>query len=176
MLAASLGVVCAIAGPSAVVTAGEFQTARTDEAVAAPDADWLFPSKGDDGGGVHIDAGTIIAAKQDAEQIVGAGRSWWERTPEKLRPVVIGAAVTGGLAGLLIGTLAPTLTAVLVTGFGGSLVWLGGLRGLLARAGESVEAWLPATTAQIMLAWLVISIIGMAIQWTIRPKTADKPG
>jgi len=118
----------------------------------------------------------IHTARGRAEEFVVAVTDWWSRVPQQLRPLIIGAALTGALLGLLCGTLAPNGSAALVTSCGGSLLWLGSLRVLLGQLGEPVEQFLPATATSGLAVWLAVSMLGMAIQWTKRPKPADTPG
>ncbi len=112
-------------------------------------------------------------AKGYAQSLIDAVREWWASTPVRLRPAIIGAAITGGLVGLLFGTLAPSLTASVVSAFGGAMLWLGAGRVLLARLGEPVEQILPDHATWFVFLWLITSLIGVAIQWTFRPKPAD---
>lgn len=116
----------------------------------------------------------VQEARAEADRLVGLSQSWWEETPERLRPAIVGAAITGALAGLLAGTLLPAATAVVVSAFGGSLIWLSGIRVLMLRLEQPVDAWLPDSTAGFLVLWLIISLLGTAIQWTTRPKAADK--
>jgi hypothetical protein len=115
-------------------------------------------------------------ARSYAEQLIEAVKAWWAETPEKLRPTIVGAAVGGVLVGVLFGALASGLAAAVVSSFGGALLWLGSLRVVLLQAGGPVAGWLPSTATASLTIWLIISLIGVAIQWMIRPKPADKPG
>jgi hypothetical protein len=135
---------------------------------------------GDDGAG-EIDlseeaAERLQQARSYAEQVLAGLQAWWDETPEKLRPAIIGAVVGGILLGVLFGALAPTLSAAVVTAFGGSLLWLSGLRIVVTQIGEPVTNWLPSQATWLLGLWLIISLIGVAIQWMFRPKPADKPG
>ena len=85
------------------------------------------------------------------------------------------AEVDGRLAGVLVGTLAGALRAKVVTAFGGSLLWLS-CAGVLVAATDLPEGpWLPATPVAWLALWVITAVIGLAIQWTFRPKRADKP-
>jgi hypothetical protein len=111
-----------------------------------------------------------------ADRFKQASRDWWDQTPEVVRPALIASAATGALAGLLLGTLAPSLTAILVSAFGGGLLWLGGLKVMAVQIGEATQALVPTTVALSVAIWLVTSLAGVAIQWTFRPKPADTAG
>ncbi|MDY7107052.1 MAG: hypothetical protein SYC29_00290 [Planctomycetota bacterium] len=135
----------------------------------------------DEGGDGQIDlteeaSERLDQARSYAEQVLEGLRAWWDETPEKLRPAIIGAAVGGILLGVLFGALAPTLSAAVVTSFGGALLWLSGLRIVVTQVGEPVVNWLPSQATWLLGLWLIISLIGVAIQWMFRPKPADKPG
>lgn len=163
-----------------------------DEADDAPDeaSDWLFRgAAGEMATGEAVERMTEVgvsslgldeAERARLEEARGAARgvvdafiAWWESTPQKLRPAIIAAAVSGAVVGLLFGTLAAGLSASVVSAFGGSLVWLGGVRLLLGRLGEPIADVLPTTTISLLLVWLIISLVGVAIQWTFRPKPTD---
>jgi hypothetical protein len=109
-----------------------------------------------------------------AGQLIGAIKQKWSETPEQLRPSIVSAAIIGLLAGALIGTLAPTQSATVVTAFGGSLLWLSCLRVMLAQFGAGVEKVLPSSATALLIVWLIIAIAGAVIQWIFRPKRADK--
>lgn len=115
-------------------------------------------------------------ARSYAEQLRAGLQAWWDETPEKLRPAIIGAAIGGILLGVLFGALAPMLSAAVVTAFGGSLLWLSALRIVVTQIGEPVTNWLPSQATWLLALWLIISLIGVTIQWMFRPKPADKPG
>jgi F0F1-type ATP synthase assembly protein I len=115
-------------------------------------------------------------ARGYAERLLEAVRTWWSETPVKLRPTIVGAAVGGILVGVLFGALASSLSAAVVSSFGGALLWLSGLRIVLLQMGEPVAGWLPSSATASLTIWLIISLIGVAIQWMTRPKPADKPG
>ncbi|NNF44809.1 MAG: hypothetical protein HKN62_17530 [Phycisphaerales bacterium] len=119
-------------------------------------------------------AGRLADARGRLEPVVDRGRDWWDQVPTRLRPAVIGAALTGFVLGLLMGTIAPAFSASIVTSFGGSLLWLCAFHALLLQIGA--ESPFPITATPIALAiWLSVSMLGAAIQWTFRPKPADTP-
>jgi F0F1-type ATP synthase assembly protein I len=113
----------------------------------------------------------VEQVKSIAERILSGLRSAWQQTPENLRPMLIAAAVIGALLGLLIGALVPAMSAIVVTSFGGGMLWLTGVSILAERFVEG--AFLPSTSKGWMVLWLVISVLGLVIQWIFRPKRAD---
>jgi hypothetical protein len=131
------------------------------------------------------DEGRDVAADGAREEPAGAesfalpevaAPAWWDDTPPDVRRVVILASMCGLLAGALLGTLAHAASAVVVTAFGGAALWIGSARFLLTAALPSAGAgvW-PASASGNLVMWLVVSILGIAIQWTFRPRPADKP-
>jgi hypothetical protein len=204
-VAGALALVFGIAAPMAVVTVAEIQgvdksilqpiETEPDDGPAPRELDEYDeffakeqtegpispPDETPRGEGDPIDlseeaAERLQQARSYAEQVRAGLQAWWDETPEKLRPAIIGAAVGGILLGVLFGALAPTLSAAVVTAFGGSLLWLSALRIVLTQIGEPVANWLPSQATWLLTLWLIISLIGVAIQWMFRPKPADKPG
>lgn len=114
----------------------------------------------------HVDQ-----VKSYAEKLVNAGKELWQSTPESIRPMLIAAMVIGALLGLLIGALVPGLSASVVTAFGGGMLWLSAVRIGAERFAEG--AFMPETTRTWLVLWLVLSVIGLCIQWMFRTKQAD---
>ncbi|MCA9294903.1 MAG: hypothetical protein KC983_00265 [Phycisphaerales bacterium] len=123
--------------------------------------------------GVSVDTDEQIAhARHFGAWVAETVRAEWARTPEALRPTILMAAASGVLLGALLGALAPMVGASIVTSFGGSLLWLSGLRLVLIRVGAPTE-WLPESPAVWLLLWLLVALTGIAIQWTTGPRKAD---
>jgi hypothetical protein len=116
----------------------------------------------------------IEDARSFAQQLADGIKAWWAERPERLRPMILGAAVLGILFGVLIGALAPIASASVVTAFGGSLLWLTSLRIALVQFGEPIAGWLPRGATALLIIWVVVALIGVTIQWIFRPKPADK--
>jgi hypothetical protein len=117
----------------------------------------------------HIDA-----VRTMAERIAQALREAWNDAPAHLRPVLLGAAIVGGLLGVLIGALIPTFSTSIVTAFLGSLLALGSVRVISERLGIAETVWLPDTGTAWLILWVVIGLLGLAIQWTFLRRKADK--
>lgn len=113
-----------------------------------------------------------------AEQVRIAAASIWEKTPERLRPALIGAAIVGGLVGFLVGFLIQSFSASVVTSMGGSLIILsaGSILARKVELPESIAGLLPASPQSWAIAWAVLAVIGLAIQWGTRRKPADTTG
>lgn len=110
--------------------------------------------------------------KDFAGAIIDGIADVWNQTPEGLRPVIIAAAILGALLGLLVGALIPVFSASVVTAFGGSLLWLFGSGIVAERFADG--AMLPSTGRAWLVLWIVVSVIGLCIQWMFRPRVADK--
>jgi hypothetical protein len=102
-------------------------------------------------------------------------KQWWEHTPPKIRPTLTLSAVIGGIVGLLLGIVAPSLSASIVTALGGSMLWLTGTRVVALRLGVHDSDWLPASSLGWMALWLITTVAGLVIQWTFRQKQVDRP-
>ncbi len=110
-------------------------------------------------------------ARSAAAALVDRGVELWEQTPVPLRQRLIGAAAAGALVGFLVGTLAASLSASLVTSFIGALTWMAGVGSVLTKLDDAA---LPDSPSLWLLGWLLISVIGLLIQWTLPPRRADK--
>ncbi|UCD73793.1 MAG: hypothetical protein JSV91_08330 [Phycisphaerales bacterium] len=201
-VAGTLALVLALAAPTAVWTVGEWQgvtdTSPTDlrttgpadsaEELEPPDSsDSADPAEAEDTDEGPPAAGLVgdITIEQAQKQIVKLrgytewaikkAESIWAQTPANLRPEMVGAAIVGLLAGFLIGTIAPKLSAAVVTSFGGAMLMLITLRVIAERLGIHEGWWMPAKATPWLVMWLITSLIGTAIQWTLRPKRADNP-
>jgi len=116
----------------------------------------------------------IQAVRTMAARIAQALRDAWQEAPESLRPVLVGAAVVGALLGVLIGALVPTFSTTVVTAFLGSLLWLTSLRVVAEKLGVAAVVWMPASSTAWLSMWIIIALVGLAIQWTFLSRKADK--
>ena len=111
-----------------------------------------------------------------ATYLLEHGKRLWAQTPPELRQRMIGAGVVAGIIGFLVGTLASTVSASVVTSFGGAACWMSGAWLAALRLGvPETSPLVPKHAGAWLVLWVVISVIGLLIQWTIRPKLADKP-
>lgn len=118
---------------------------------------------------VHIEE-----IRRFSQRMIDAIEEKWSQTPESLRPTLIVSAVCGGILGLILGAIASSLSAVVITALGGSLLWLSGLQILALRLSVPDGPWMPATGTSWLIVWLITSAIGFGIQWTFRKRRADK--
>jgi hypothetical protein len=201
-VAGALALVIGVAAPLAVGTVAEIQGVENSMLRSEPvspetmpeddPADWLEeddPSPlggeideedlrthllGDDFEVTEREKEIIEDARGFAEQLADGIKAWWIEQPERLRPMIVGAAILGIIFGVLIGALAPVASASVVTAFGGSLLWLTSLRIALIQFGEPITGWLPRGATALLIIWVVVALIGVTIQWIFRPKPADK--
>lgn len=131
--------------------------------------------------GIDIDKQDVYdAAKENLPKLRGYS-DWaikkvsgvWEQSPPELRPQMIAASVIGVLVGFILGAFLPTLSSSVVTSFGGAMLLLICLQVVNERLGGNEGWWVPAKATQWLVLWLITSIIGIGIQWTIRAKPAD---
>ena len=113
--------------------------------------------------------------QQIAQQLKNAVKAKWDATPASARSSVIGSALGGLLVGMLIGALARAFSAVVVTAFSGSLLWLSCAWMIAHNLGAPEGPWMPGSSASWITWWLITSVIGLVVQWTLRRKGADKP-
>ena len=113
--------------------------------------------------------------RQIALELKNAAKAKWESTPATARPSVVASGLGGLLVGMLLGALARTFSAVVVTAFSGSLLWLTCAWTIANNLGAPDGPWMPGSSASWITWWLITSVIGLAVQWTLRRKRADKP-
>ncbi len=97
----------------------------------------------------------------------------WADTTGSLRWILLAGAASGAVLGLFLGAAAPAISASIVTALGGSLLLLSSGCAMALKL-RTPEQWLPSTTAQWLLWWMVAAIIGLGLQWIFRTKPADK--
>jgi hypothetical protein len=119
---------------------------------------------------------TVDKANRLIAGLVEGANGRWGRTPAALQPTLVAAAIVATICGIVVGTLAHGFSATVVTAFAGSLLWLGCGGALVSRAGLGDGPWFPDGPTAWLAWWLSAAVIGLAIQWTLRPKRADKPG
>jgi len=113
--------------------------------------------------------------QQIAKQLKNAVKAKWDATPASARPSVVGSALGGLLVGMLLGALARAFSAVVVTAFSGSILWLTCAWTLAHNLGAPEGPWMPGSSASWITWWLITSVIGLVVQWTLRRKPVDKP-
>ena len=196
VLAASIGVLLAALIPLGVVTAAEMGDVRIDEGtisfqqpLATGEPDWWDEWLDDaEAAAPLIEALEPIPASTSA---VDELPQWservrrfvslfselpkqvWESTSGPLRWIVVASAASGGVLGLFLGAAAPAISASIVTALGGSLLLLASGSTIALRL-HAPEQWLPHTTPQWLLWWMVAAVIGLCLQWIFRTKPADK--
>ena len=98
----------------------------------------------------------------------------WDATPQGVRRSLVLSTACGAIFGLLLGLAAPKFSASLVTVLSGSAMMLTGGWTLVEHYVPSPPDWIPSNSTAWGLTWLGLAAVGMAIQWTLRAKPADK--
>jgi len=171
-----------IGGDSSMVITGDFVKQHEDtleeaaEAIKSIRAEWIVKLGLNDRGHARLDR--LEEAWNKGKESAG---EFWEQTPEKLRPTLILAGVIGAFIGLFLGIMAPSFGALVLTAFGGSLMWITGTRIVATKLGLPEGPWLPAPdTHGVAFAsmWLITSLVGMGVQSFFLgspEEKADKP-
>ncbi len=113
--------------------------------------------------------------QQIAHHVKNAVKAKWDATPASARPSVVASGLGGLLVGMLLGALARAFSAVVVTAFSGSILWLSCAWTIANNLGAPEGPWMPGSSASWITWWLITSVIGLVVQWTLRRKRADKP-
>lgn len=109
-----------------------------------------------------------------ADAAAAAPKAAWEQSPQPLRWTMVAAAAVGILLGLVLGAAAPTLSASAVTALGGSLLLLASAWVMAIKLGAGEGPWIPSSSIAFLGWWMVAAVIGLGVQWMIRPTRADK--
>jgi len=96
-------------------------------------------------------------------------RPTWEQLPSRERIGIIAIALVGNVVGFTIGMLATKKSAMLITAFAGPLIWVPAAIWLGAAFGAPGMDHLPTQPLVWALVWIVLSVLGLLIQWR-RPK------
>ncbi|WP_428389711.1 hypothetical protein [Mucisphaera sp.] len=113
---------------------------------------------------------TLRTALAEQEQTL---RDWWATlSPTAQSTVMLGSAI-GAAIGLLLGLLMPKTASALESSLlGACLIYLPGTR-ILAATLPAVAAWFPTGARGSIIAIGLITILGVALQWTIHRKKTD---
>ena len=134
------------------------------------------PQLGGTGPGIAGGLGLTAATQGAVQRIEARGRSLLARMPATRNPgdrrLLPWLALAGAAGGVLLALVRRQVAARVATaGVGAALVLLGGLhlpRGLVA------GGWIGPDRPDLTLtAWILLSALGIAVQWSYRPRTAD---
>ncbi len=103
-----------------------------------------------------------------------AVKDWWAQTDEATRKLLYTGAVMGAVAGLLLGLGLPYTMASLQTAAVGTVLMLLPGRELLDRYRPDWSGYLPSTPEQLGLAISLITVVGVAVQWTLLRRRTEK--
>jgi hypothetical protein len=119
----------------------------------------------------HVDR-----AKVYVEDAYAGAKERWDGYPQSLRNNLLLSAAIGALLGLLLGALATNFSASIASAGAGSAICLFAASVCVARLGYAEANWMPNNSTVWLALWTVLAIIGLTIQWTLRPKPVDKAG
>lgn len=138
-------------------------------------ADEIKESIGIDEDDIEKAKQTVMQALQHAYEFQSAHLSgWWESLKsEGQRNMTITTAI-GGLVGALLGFMLPYFAASIQTSLTGGAILLSTVHGVLAAYAPAQLSWLPNEPRPLLITLSLITLVGIAIQWTLWRKTADK--
>lgn len=108
------------------------------------------------------------------EAIGATASDQWNDAPGEQKWITILCGAGGVVSGFVLGALVPGFAGSIATSLAGSLIivvsgyWLG------IRTGLPIENLVPDSAAKWLAVWLALAIIGLAIQFSLGTKKADK--
>ncbi|MEQ9453009.1 MAG: hypothetical protein RLN76_00270 [Phycisphaeraceae bacterium] len=101
-------------------------------------------------------------------------RAWWDQLTPALKGTVLTGSLIGAVVGLLLGLLMPhTASSIESSMLGSVLIYLPGTR-LLAQFAPAIAASLPTGPRGTLVVLGLITLAGVAFQWTLFRKKADR--
>lgn len=113
-------------------------------------------------------------AREAIDQAVGEVRAWWDGLEGSGRSLIIVAAIVGALIGLIFGLVAPYIAASFESALVGAILILLPTRTLLDAHAPDLGAYLPHSERATIVLLGLITLIGIAIQWTLFRRRTDK--
>jgi hypothetical protein len=110
------------------------------------------------------------------ESIRAEFKARWEAADPGVRRSVVLSAASGAILGLLIGLSLPGVAASILTAMVGAGVALFSFWSIATSLQGGPPPWLPRTAGVWVIVWAAMSVIGIALQWTIPSKPDDKSG
>lgn len=125
-----------------------------------------------------LDAEATTELRQNFIQIYEQQKSeatgWWQRLGGTARVTIAICALAGGVAGLIIGLLFPNLAASFQSALVGALLMVYSGLQLLTVHAPDMAAKVAMTTRLHLILLGLITIMGVAIQWTLFQRKADR--
>lgn len=149
------------------------------EAFAKPDAEKKDGAKEGDAAdeapsvGQALETASQAARSWSQKQLEQLG-AWWEQMSPGLRSTLYVAGAVGGLTGLLLGLIAPRLTASLQTALVGAILILFSAHRLIAMHAPDQAGYLPQSPRGLLVWVGLITLLGLLFQWTLLRRRTDK--
>ena len=99
---------------------------------------------------------------------------WWSEAGAGPRGAMMLVGLVAAVVGLLLGLIGPYKAASIQSAVAGSVLILFSLFSLLAQLMPEHLDWLPATPRGVLICLGLITAAGLAVQWTIFKRKADK--
>ncbi len=118
---------------------------------------------------------TVMEALQHAYEFQSAHLSgWWDSLKSEGRRNMTITTAIAGLVGALLGFMLPYFAASIQTSLTGGAILLSTVHGALAAYAPAQLDWLPGEPRALLITLGLITLVGVAIQWTLWRKAADK--
>jgi len=116
----------------------------------------------------------LDALRGMAEYYRGSLSDWWAEAGTGVRGTVMIVGLIAAGIGLLIGLIGPYFAASIQSATAGSILILFSSFSLLAQLMPEHLHWLPASPRGVLICLGLITLIGLALQWTFFAEKADK--
>ena len=120
--------------------------------------------------------GSVIleALRSLAAYYRGQFAQWWSEAGAGARGGMMLIGLISAVIGLLLGLIAPYKAASIQSTVAGAVLILFSLFSLLAQLMPEHLTWLPATPRGVLICLGLITVAGLAVQWTIFKRKTDK--
>lgn len=113
-------------------------------------------------------AGRLRSVVDDQIEAIAA---WWRQTKGAGRYTTMFAAAAGALVGMVIGLVAPQMTAAIISSLLGAVLIVASVCGMDL---PQIQAFVPQTATTRAIAVGLITTVGWALQWIVFRRKTDK--